>query len=104
MGKAEDWMRRRNRLGFKPPTDMEAVKRAIVGVLIDQGPKKTFDLIHYFRGTYGEGAVKQALTYLSDDGYISRPNREHPWTMGKPKLSGIITSNEIRGVISNLSV
>lgn len=97
-------MRRRNRLGFRPPTDTAAVKHAIVSMLVDEGPKKTYDIIHHFRGVHGEGAVKQAITALSDEGYISRENREHPWVIGKPKLSGIITSNEIRGVISNLTV
>ncbi len=104
MGKVEDWMRRTNRLGFKPPTDITAVKAAVISLLVDEGPKKTYDIIRAFRGQHGEEAVKRALGYLSGGGYSSRPNREDAWPVGTPKPSGFITSNEIRGVVSNLTV
>jgi hypothetical protein len=83
---------------------MPAVKHEIVALLIDQGPKKLFEIVAAFRGRYGEEAIRRAAGYLADDGYISREKHGGPWTIGTPRLSGIITSNEIRSVTSNLTV
>lgn len=63
------------------PVDYRQLRAAVLSVLDAHGPMKSDDIVEKIleTGIGNEGAIKKAIKYLKDDGFIEKLGLEKPW-------------------------